>query len=102
MFISSRTPEGSPARCPLCGHDVQIEPSEPSRDAPCPHCGHLLWFVNLPSQAYLFDRLRKAEILRLIAERLGLTEDQITEGMDLGEDSLNLIELAMELSLFDC
>ncbi len=41
---STRTPEGGPNRCPICGHDVRIEPSLPTRDAPCPHCGHLLWF----------------------------------------------------------
>lgn len=41
---SSRTPEGTPSRCPVCGNEVCIEPSTPSRDAPCPCCGHLLWF----------------------------------------------------------
>jgi hypothetical protein len=46
MFISSRTPEGIPNRCPICGADVRIEPSKPSGDAPCPQCGALLWFRN--------------------------------------------------------
>jgi len=45
MNISSRTPEGRPNYCPVCGSDVQIEPSDPAGDAPCPRCGHLLWFV---------------------------------------------------------
>ena len=44
MVISSRTPEGVPNRCPVCGNDLRIEPSRPTLDAPCPHCGHLLWF----------------------------------------------------------
>lgn len=44
MNISSRTPEGEPNRCPVCGKAVRIEPSRPPGDAPCPHCGHLLWF----------------------------------------------------------
>ncbi|MGA2031540.1 MAG: hypothetical protein ABSG68_04735 [Thermoguttaceae bacterium] len=44
MEPSSRTPEGWPNRCPVCGKDVCIEPSTPPGDAPCPHCGHLLWF----------------------------------------------------------
>jgi ABC-type transporter Mla MlaB component len=44
MAISSRTPEGRPGRCPDCGADVAIEPSGPARDAPCPECGHLIWF----------------------------------------------------------
>ena len=45
MVISSRTPEGRPNLCPVCGSAIKIEPSEPAGDAPCPHCGHLLWFT---------------------------------------------------------
>ena len=29
MDISSRTPEGTPNRCPLCGTHLRIEPSSP-------------------------------------------------------------------------
>src|SRR5262245_24399992 len=51
MKPSSRTPEGFPNRCPVCGHNVDIDPSSyPIVDAPCPFCGHLLWF-DFPSQA---------------------------------------------------
>lgn len=47
MKPSSRTPEGTPNRCPICGKSVRIEPSSfPTHDAPCPHCGHLLWFAD--------------------------------------------------------
>ena len=45
MVISSRTPEGSPNQCPVCGSTIRIEPSDPAGDAPCPNCGHLLWFT---------------------------------------------------------
>ena len=44
MKPSSRTPEGEPNRCPVCGHDVSVEPSLPPGDATCPFCGNLLWF----------------------------------------------------------
>lgn len=44
-MISSRTPEGTPNRCPVCGYQLKIEPSDPAGDAPCPRCGHLLWFT---------------------------------------------------------
>jgi len=44
MEPSTRTPEGEPNRCPVCGKPLHIEPSRPPGDAPCPHCGHLLWF----------------------------------------------------------
>lgn len=46
MLIASRTPEGEPNFCPVCAHEVCIEPSYPPGDAPCPCCGHLLWFVE--------------------------------------------------------
>jgi anti-anti-sigma factor len=45
MVISSRTPEGQPNRCPVCGDFLKVEPSDPPGDAPCPRCGHLLWFT---------------------------------------------------------
>jgi excisionase family DNA binding protein len=44
MTISSRTPEGAPNCCPVCRQAIRIEPSSETRDAPCPCCGHLLWF----------------------------------------------------------
>jgi anti-anti-sigma factor len=44
MGTASRTPEGWPNHCPVCGADLIIEPSQPTADAPCPRCGHLLWF----------------------------------------------------------
>lgn len=43
MTVSSRTPEGSPFRCSVCGYEGRIDPSKPGRDAPCPSCGSLLW-----------------------------------------------------------
>lgn len=46
MVISSRTPEGTPNHCPVCGNDLRLEPSSSTLDAPCPHCGHLLWFPS--------------------------------------------------------
>ena len=46
MPISSRTPEGTPNMCPVCGHEFRLEPSVPPGDAPCPACGALLWFTS--------------------------------------------------------
>ena len=51
MNVSSRTPEGQPNRCAICGNEVIIEPSIPPGDAPCPHCGSLLWFLSDPPAA---------------------------------------------------
>lgn len=102
MVISSRTPEGSHNRCPVCGNAVRIEPSKPFEDAPCPHCGHLLLFANLPSGIRIFDESGRELAHRVIAERLGIRVDQvINERIDLGVDSLDMVELEMELSELD-
>jgi hypothetical protein len=72
MPIASRTPEGSPNRCTVCGAIVVIEPSRPPGDAPCPACGHLLWFPWFPPR----------EQLRIVCERVEsfAPEDAAFEG----------------------
>jgi hypothetical protein len=52
MTISTRTPEGWPAKCPICGHEICVDPSQPAGDAPCPRCGSLVWTApNGPERA---------------------------------------------------
>ena len=84
MTISSRTPEGFPHRCPVCGKACVVEPSSPGGDSCCPSCGHLLsWFR---------DRLGQAA---------GVGPEHITLFTsfveDIGADSLDIVELVMEL-----
>jgi acyl carrier protein len=74
----------------LCGAATNLEFSQPSGDAPCPNCGHLLW--------------RSAERLssfqRRLSDSLGVTSDSITADTlfhDFGADSLDTVELVMEL-----
>lgn len=45
MTVASSTPEDGSHRCPVCGAVNTLEPGLASDDAPCPHCGHLLWFT---------------------------------------------------------
>src|SRR5689334_5883249 len=52
MPSSTRTPEGEPNQCPVCGKVFALEPSIPLGDAPCPHCGSLVWFPRAPSVAW--------------------------------------------------
>jgi hypothetical protein len=75
-MISSRTPEGSTNDCPVCGQQVRIEPSFPKDDAPCPHCGHLLWFEK--PQEDSIAAVRKAEIARERTEKTQVL-DQVLE-----------------------
>jgi acyl carrier protein len=84
MTISTRTPEGHPLRCDVCGAMVVVETSLDSGDATCPACGHLLWRVR--------NRL---------ATELNLSEDDITLTRQLqGElvaDSVDFVELVMTI-----
>lgn len=57
MHISSSTPEGEPQRCPVCGQETRIELSAVSEDAPCPHCGSLLWIT--PQRGAVHGRSRQ-------------------------------------------
>jgi hypothetical protein len=45
-MISSRTPEGEPQRCPICGKIAALEPSDPGGDWICPSCGSLFWHLR--------------------------------------------------------
>jgi hypothetical protein len=68
VMISSRTPEGDPNRCPICGHLIRIEPSQPFLDAPCPHCGCLLRFDSVGTAV---PRDPQAVVLSIINKRFG-------------------------------
>jgi hypothetical protein len=86
MTVSSRTPEGMPNRCPVCGHHLRIEPSRPTMDAPCPSCGHLLWFA---SERPPSDRQRRIEILlRLVTMRFGPQPDTMRVRIESLADKL--------------
>lgn len=97
-MISSRTPEGTPNRCPVCGHSFCLEPSKPFGDAPCPACGTLLWFVARGESLRFFDP-EASGLAELVADRLGLSPDLVRSGRldEAGIDSLDLVELMMEL-----
>ena len=70
---------GQPHLCPVCGALVTTEPSYPRDHSTCPRCGQLLcWF-----------RDRFGENLQL--------SDPVTALEKMGMDSLDLVELVMEL-----
>ncbi len=60
--VSTRTPEGEPVQCPVCGGQTHVAPSTyPTIDAPCPSCGHLLWLSN--ARSLLYDPLAVRELV---------------------------------------
>ncbi|MFO0808676.1 MAG: acyl carrier protein [Gemmataceae bacterium] len=75
MTVSSRTPEGEPVRCRVCGNVAALEPSDPGGDVICPSCGALAWFRG----------------------RFGADVERTSHLRDLGVDSLDVVELIMEL-----
>ena len=84
-MISTRTPEGFSNHCPVCGHDIRIEPSTvPVRDAPCPQCGCLLTF-DVP--AIPMVRCSEAELMNIfsqLANRVDAAESRSLR-IDLGD-----------------
>ena len=107
MTVSSRTPEGQPNKCPVCAAQIRIEPSLPWGDAPCPSCGHLLWFVKHPNGHQFHNEqtanIRKTELRHFIARQLGISVEKIPHKLNeidfnlLGADSLDAVEIIMML-----
>ncbi len=84
MSIATRTSEGLPFRCKICGEVTLLEPSLPLGDAVCPRCGNLVvWF-----------RDRIGANLGIDAEAIPLDASFLH---DLHADSLDIVELVMEL-----
>lgn len=105
MTVSTRTPEGQPGKCPLCDAAIVVELSVLFGDAICPQCGHLVWFFQAAEVTHVFDSQKsvpsRERVSDIVAERLGVDSDLIVNNptfvSDLGVDSLDLVELVMEL-----
>jgi acyl carrier protein len=88
MNVSSRTPEGFPVRCAVCGQESRVLPSWPWGDAVCPRCGQLVW---APAAVAILERLSREFTVKRDQLRLDTTL------AELGADSLAIVELVMEL-----
>ncbi len=90
MTVSSRTPEGTPGHCVLCGKDFLLEFSDPGNDATCPNCGHLII-----ESAGLLDEFKS------FCERTQYLStnkiDSSLEFLTLEFDSLETVEFVMQL-----
>jgi acyl carrier protein len=105
---SSRTPEGLPQHCPVCEAVIRIALSGLTGEVSCPRCGRRLWFIRLPwvalypAEAVTPEKRRRVvEVLRRVfhiprenPERVGSRTSFVE---DIGTDSLDLVELLMEL-----
>jgi acyl carrier protein len=84
MISQLTNPEGPANYCPICKQLVHADPSTPTGDAPCPRCGHLLWWFG-----------------ETLSQSFGISPEQVTSNTsfvdDLAADSLDVVELIMEL-----
>src|SRR5262245_17394323 len=65
MIPSSRTPEGTPNHCDVCGHDLRIEPSRDTLDGVCPNCWSLLWFSETESLRAALAKIETADQMKI-------------------------------------
>lgn len=72
MIDSTRTTEGLPSDCPVCGKLMSVSPGEPLGDIVCPHCGMLFIPDTQPRPCVADDLNRLAD--------LGVTVDTDDEG----------------------
>jgi hypothetical protein len=81
MQPASRTPEGWSNHCPVCGHDVTVDPTIPPGDAPCPCCGSLLWFSENPRSHVSPESIErtKQQIRGLVGEITQLSQSDLDE-----------------------
>ena len=66
MSPASRTPEGTPIDCPICGRSAVVTPSTPPGDCVCPHCGTLLWVPTGKSHVKIAVRSFLGELQSLV------------------------------------
>ncbi|MFO1091892.1 MAG: acyl carrier protein [Planctomycetaceae bacterium] len=81
MNVASRTPEGEPYLCPVCGAFAPLETSD-AGDSLCPQCGQLLWKLRDSLEAITLSPIQSIAL-----------SDSITEHL---ADSLEIIELVMQ------
>jgi hypothetical protein len=100
MIIASRTPEGEFNRCEICGHDLNLEPSRPPGDAPCPNCGSLVWFApRSPSAPTKSASQAYGELLPQVGDPIVLESTPLVVGRGF---SCDIRLSASKISLLHC
>jgi hypothetical protein len=96
MSPSSRTPEGQPHRCEVCGNEIKIEASFPPGDAPCPCCNSLVWFepMNEPRPKPTDIEVTKRQKQELVSQIESLSKADL-EGTEFYEQFLALTVRAL-------
>ena len=99
----SATPPRAPVttnRCSFCGFDVKLDAALPEGETPCPGCGQCLRYFHQPDGLHVFRPDVLARSVPIIADKLEVPKEAITPVVtfaDLGADSLDAVEVTMEL-----
>ena len=85
MPPSSRTPEGEPLRCPICGAACNVDVSRPPGDSVCPCCGAHAWMAEARERTTDTEANIRAyvDILTGLCEN-NLSGDRVGEFLVLG------------------
>ena len=62
MIISTRTPEGDPLKCVVCGNEHLVLSSHPPGDSVCPTCGSHSWIATKKFET----KFPTAEVLQIV------------------------------------
>ena len=89
MVISSRTPEGEPLKCEVCGHEHLVLSSWPPGDSVCPTCGSHSWLAAKKPEA----TFPSTEVLQRVTELV----DKVRLSQSRSEMATHLVE-----GLFEC
>lgn len=93
--------------CPVCDGAVAADLAQQFGDARCPSCGERLFFLRvLGAPCFYRDPMgkRMQRLVNFVAAQLGVGKEEITPNVlfnDLGADSLDAVELVMELEEMD-
>jgi acyl carrier protein len=101
----SRGPKSAAGHCPACGAAVPLKPPKQYGETPCPQCGKGLWFAKQRDGVWFHEAERAARIRErvraIVAGNLGIEPAAVTDFVsfmqDFGADTLDIVELVMEL-----
>ena len=102
MFGHSHTTDTEAGNCPICDAEIGLDPTKKFGEARCTSCGEVIWLIRFSHGVMAFkpaERVRQRSPQAVLAEYLGIDESKFENQaeLDLGIDSLDFVELVMEL-----
>ena len=101
-MFSDKQSSNETGDCPICNGDVGIDPSLWFGETTCPNCGETLWAVRFTHGLIAFkpsEKVRERTLEEVLSEYLGIEQAKLDPRveLDLGIDSLDFVELVIEL-----